>query len=246
MDNDTQTTGNEAPDKDTADTQASEAGVQTNNEAPDAAQEVKEPEAKAEDTVEEKLYAGKYKSAEDMEKAYKELESKFGKETSEKAELTRILNEAFAVPDTSVADTNSDDDVETTPQENETEGLKRDTAVLKFIISHQDADGAEMKKILNEDPMIKQISGHDAKLEYAYLRSQNMSKSKAIAEAKKTGQEEAQAKTAEKTAAQVESAKKSEPIDEDGDLLEKATGNYDQATRDAARLKLIRKNLVNL
>lgn len=246
MDDETQTTGDQsAPAQaDTADTQASEADVQTNNDAPEASQEVKETATEATDTAEEKLYAGKYKNVDDLEKSYKELESKYGKEASEKAELTRILNEAFVAPETT--DTANEDYVETTPQVNpEIEQLKRDNAVVKFIMGHQDADGEAMKQILADDPLVKQISGHDAKLEYAYLRSQNMSQPKAIAEAKKTAQAETQAKTAEKQAAQVESARKAEPPEEESDL-EKATGNYNQETRDAARLRVIRKNLVNL
>lgn len=245
--NDTPTTGSDAPaEADTAETQTSEADVQTET-APEATQEEAkaETEVKAEDTAEGKLYAGKYKSVEELEKAYTNAASKLGKETSEKAELTRILNEAFATPATQVTDTVSEDDVETTPQESETEQLKRDTAVLKFIIGHQDADGGTMKKILAEDPMVKQISGHDAKLEYAYLRSQNMTKDKAIAEAKKTAQDETHAKNAEKQAAQVESAKKSAPVGDDS-LLEKATGNYSAEDREAARKALIKKHLVNL
>lgn len=243
MDDETQTPGTDTPaDADTVDTQTSEADIQTNTDAPEAGQETKEPDSTATDTAEEKLYAGKYKSADDMEKAYKELESKFGRETSEKAELTRILNEAFATPVTT--DTDSGDDVETISQ-NGNDQINRDMAVLKFIIGHQEADGDAMKKILAEDPMVKQISGHDAKLEYAFLRSQSMTRDKAIVEAEKKGAEANQMKTAEKTAAQVESAKKSEPIGEES-LLEKATGNYSPEEREAARKALIKKHLVNL
>lgn len=39
---------------------------------------------------EEKLYAGKFKSPEDMEKSYQELQSKFTKTAQEKAELERL------------------------------------------------------------------------------------------------------------------------------------------------------------
>jgi hypothetical protein len=246
---DNQAAGTSAPvTTDNASDQPSETS-QSASEAPEATPVVEEKqttEVKAEDKAEEQLIAGKFKTQEDLEKGYKELESKFGKEASEKAELTRILNEAFATPEAPATDTASDTYEETTPQVNqEFEQMKRDNAVIKFIVGHQDADGETMKKILAEDPLVKQISGHDAKLEYAYLRSQNMSQPKAIAEAKKTAQVETQAKTAEKQAAQVESAKKAEPVEEDSDY-EKATGNYDQNTRDAARLRLIRKNLVNL
>jgi len=50
----------------------------------------------------------------------------------------------------------------------------------------------------------------------------------------------------EKQAAQVETARKAEQTDENSQLYEKATGNYSQAERDAARRALIRKNLINL
>lgn len=248
MNEDTQTTGTSAPDNsDTVENQASEASVQTNNETPEAPQSTESSDVKAEDTVEEKLYAGKYKSAEEMEKAYTELQSKATRDSQEKAELTRILNEAFATPvTTTVPDTASEDFEETTTVNPVVEQLQQDNAVVKFIMGHQDADGETMGKVLAEDPMVKQITGYEAKLEYAYLRSQNMGQAKAIAEAKKSAQVATQVKTAEKQAAQVESAQKTEPINEDSDLMDKATGNHPQEVRDAARLAIIRKNLVNL
>lgn len=247
MDDETQTPGTPAPvTTDTAGTQTSEADVQTNIDAPEAGQDTKETDLTATDTAGEKLYAGKYKTAEDMEKAYTELQSKATKDSQEKADLTRILNEAFATPETTtVTDTASMVEEETTPQNTGNDQISRDMAVLKFIVGHQEADGETMKKILAEDPMIKQISGHDAKLEYAYLRSQSIAAPKAIEEAKKSAQDATQAKNAEKTAAQVETAKTSEPIGEVS-LMEKATGNYSQAERDEARQALIKKHLINL
>lgn len=254
MDDETQTTGNDAPadePADTADTQDSEADVQTNNETPEAtpgAEEKEAPEVKAEDTVEDKLYAGKYKSVEELEKAYTNAESKLGKETSEKAELTRILNEAFAAPEPPTGTDTADDSYEetTTPQVNpEIEQLKVKVAIGEFTQNHPDADTQVVNDILKSDPYVASIQGADAKLEYAYLRSQNIAKPKAIAEAKKAAQEQTQAKAAEKQAAQVESAGKSEPVEEES-LIEKATGNYTREERDAARRQLIKKQLVDL
>lgn len=249
MDEETQTTGSAAPsqDEDTASDQTSEASVQTNNEAPEAAQEAKEPETKAEDTAEEKLYAGKYKSAEEMEKAYQELQSKATKDSQEKAELTRILNEAFTPPEATTAkETVEEDFEEPTPQVNSKEDARdRKIALLEFTVNHPDADGDTMVKVLQSDPRVADMSSYEAKLEYAYLRSQNMSQPKAIAEAQKTAKAESQAKTAEKQAAQVESAKKAEPVGDDS-LLSKATGNYTAEDREAARKALIKKHLVNL
>lgn len=242
MDDETQTSGTtDAPVTDTATTQSSEADVQTNTDAPEAA-EVKETTVNATDTAEDKLYAGKYKTVEDMEKGYAELQSKYGQTTSDKAELTRILNEAFATPDTS--DTGVEDLTEATPQD---DPIKRDLAVMKFMMSHPEVDGEAVKDILKNDPMVKDIQSHEAKLEYAFLRSQSIAQPKAIAEATKTAQAEAHAKVAEKQSAQVETATKSaEKTDEISELREKATGNYTQEERDAARRALIRKQLVDL
>jgi len=237
---DTQATEQEAPaeEVDTAESQPSEAS-EAINESPEATQEEteteqeavsEETEVKAEDT-EEKLYAGKYKTVEDLEKAYKNAESKIGKETSEKAQLTKALNESFDSEDpTTIADT---------------EKLKRDTAVLKFIFQYPDADAETMQTVLTEDPMINNISGHEAKLEYAYLKSQSMLSQETIETAKKEATKATKSKIAEKEAATVESARKAEPVDEGADLMQQATaGTPDE--RKAARLAIIRKNLVNL
>lgn len=224
----------------------SEASTQT-NEAPEATQQQEETaEIKATDTAEDKLYAGKYKSPEDMEKAYKELESKFGQTTSEKAELSRILNEAFANP--APAQAKVQEDIysdEPDPVNQEIENLKRVTAVQSFVMNHPEADAAALQTVLSTDPYVKQISGHEAKLEYAYLRSQNMAQSKAIAEAEKKGAQATQAKIAEKQVAQVEAAQKAVPTDEEEELLVKAVGGS-PADAKAARAALIRKHLVNL
>ncbi len=251
---DTQATGTVAPEDttatDTAATQPSEASVQS-NEAPDATPVVEATsEVKAEDTVEEKLLAGKYKTVDDLEKSYTELQSRFSKETSEKAELARILNDAFVAPENQgqaqVADTSNDYSDEPDPRDQKLEKLERQTAVSSFIMTHPDAAGDTMNKILAEDPVISQISGHEAKLEYAYLKSKNMTTQKAIEEARKQATQQTHAKIAEKQTAQVESAGTTVQTDENTELRNKATGNYNQADRDAARKSWIRKNLVNL
>lgn len=249
---DTQATGTVAPEDittDTVDTQPSEASVQS-NEAPEAAQidaEVKGTEAtevKAEDTAAEKLYAGKYKTPEEMEQGYKNLESRFGKETSEKAELARILNDAFTAPEAKATET--DDDYSTESIDPRYDKLEKRTAVATFVITHPDANGDVINKILAEDPFVSNISGVEARLEYAYLKSQNIAKPKAIAEAQKKTAQATQAKILEKENAQVESAGRTVQTDENAELRNKATGNYNQADRDAARKAWIRKNLVNL
>lgn len=233
---------------DTAETQVSATSEQT-SEAPEATQETVETtptEVKAEETASEILYAGKYKTVEDLENAYKNAESKLGSTTSEKAELAKILNEAFQAPEAVVAAPAADDfEDEPNPVTQEIDGLKRVQAVQSFVMNHPEADAATMQKILAEDPIIRQISGHDAKLEYAYLRSQSMGQSKTIAEAEKKGAQAATAKVAEKQVAQVESARNVEVIEDGAELLTQAsTGNPDE--RESARRALIKKHLVNL
>lgn len=235
----TQVNGNEAPAQDTADTQVNEADVQVDG-APEATQG-EETEVKAEDTA-EKLYAGKYKTVADLEKAYKNAESKLGQTTSEKAELARELQGTFAQQEAENAQQLEANGYEVDPVVQKVERLERNDAVSRFIFSHPDADGAAMNKVLTTDPNIAQIQSYDARLEYAYLKSQNMSTSKAIAEAKKTAATETQAKIVEKQAAQVESSRKAETTDEKTELKERmARGGSDG---DAARREYIRKYLV--
>lgn len=244
MNDETQTTGTDAPVEDTVSTQTSEADVQTNNEAPEAAPAQEEqPETNATDTAEEKLYAGKYKTVDDLEKSYQELQSKFGKETSEKAELTRILNEAFTTDP--ATETQTDVYEEANPLAEKVERIERQGAVQNFIFAHPDANPDSMQAVLTTDPIVQQIQGHDAKLEYAYLKSQNMTSTKAIAEARKQASSQTQAKIVEKQAAQVESAKKADSVNDDDDYSI-ATGNYSQAERDAARMNVIKKRFINL
>jgi hypothetical protein len=51
------------------------------------------PEAETVEETAEQLLAGKYRSAEDLERAYKELESRFGSQGSELAELRRTIDQ---------------------------------------------------------------------------------------------------------------------------------------------------------
>lgn len=242
MDDETQTTGDVAPAQaETANAQASEADVQTNNDAPEAPSEVKESDVKATETAEEKLYAGKYKTVEELEKAYTSANSEASKMSQEKAELTRILNDAFASPEPVAQETEEDVYAESPTSNPEFEKIKQDNAIIKFALAHQDADGEAMNKIIATDPMISQITGPEAKLEYAYLQSKNMSQPKAIEEAKKEGQVQAQVKIAEKQTAQVETSRKAEKLDEGNDLRAIATGNYTQEERDAARRAFIKQ-----
>lgn len=223
MDDETQTPGTDAPAAaDTATTQPSEADVQTNSTTPEATQETKDPVEKAEDTVSEKLYAGKYKTVDDLENAYKNAESKLGQTTSEKAELARILNDAFLPAEEAPTTTATQDDYyqeDAAPATSQDTVVQRDLAVLKFMMAHGDADANNMKEVLAKDPLVKQISGYEAKLEYAYLRSQNMTSPKAIAEAQKQAANDAQVKIVEKQAAQVETAKgQALPADDNQEL----------------------------
>lgn len=251
MQTDTQAAGeNQDPkNEDTLDTQQSEASKASDSqeseepkgleEAPEANQgEVEEgnPDetgVNAEDTADDTLLAGKYKTPEELERAYKELESKFGKETGEKAKLSRTLDTVLSPEqDTGVG-------------VSETEALRRDTAVLKFLVAHNDVDADSMKEILSSDPLLNQISGHEAKLEYAYLRSKELTRDQAMAQVQKQAQNETKAKVAEKEAAKVESAKKAEPVDDGTELLNKATSGS-QEERQAARLALYKKHLADL
>lgn len=253
MNDDTQT--QDVTEPTTVDTSAaadtSEASAQVDNQAPEATQANTEEatSVNATDTAEEKLYAGKYKSVEDMEKAYQELNSKFTNTSQEKAELSRILNEAFAIQEPVAQPVANVDDSyidEPDPVNQEIETLKRNQAVTMFVMNHQDANPADMQQVLTTDPLVRQISGHEAKLEYAYLRSQSMTQQKAIAEATKTGAQAATAKLAEKQVAQVESAQQSTAqVDETADLKQRMqTGTLTE--REAARREYIKKNLVNL
>ena len=253
---DNPTTGNEAPAADTSvtadkvDNQNSKANVATidapkvtQEQAP--AQETAAPDTNTEDKVDEKLYAGKFKSAEEMEKGYLNIESKFSETASEKAELARILNESFTASKTGQSEEQVDTYEESNPQASEIDQLKRDSAVTKFLYTHGDADSSTMQEVLSTDPMVAQIGGHEAKLEYAYLKSQSLSSSKAISEAKKQGAQQTQAKIAEKEVANVESARKAAPVDEDANLMARARGGTPAEAR-AARKEIIRRDLINL
>lgn len=245
MDDVTQTNGDEAPAvAATVDNQTSEADVQTNEVAPEATQQSEgTAEIKATETAEDKLYAGKYKSVEELEKAYKNASSEASRIAQDKAELSRILNESFAEPEPQVQAQADPYAVEPDPINNEIENLKRVTAVQSFIMSHEGADAGAMQEVLNSDPLVKQIQGHEAKLEYAFLRSQNMSQKKAVAEATNNAVQSTKAKIVEKQTAQVESSKVTEQVDEKSELKNKFTqGSYED--RENARRQYIRKYLI--
>lgn len=255
---DTQATGAVAPSatsesvaEDTAAIQPSTASEQS-QAAPEATQgneqteESTQTEVKVTDTAqEERLFAGKYKTVEDLEKSYKELESAHGKKSSEFAELNKILTEAFASPEiVQTTDTAYEGEEESAAMKIASQAERKST-LLEFAISHPDANGDAMKEVLANDPMISKITGDDAKLEYAYLRAQSMGRDKALAEAQRTAQVQAQAKIAEKEVAKVESANRSEPVDNKSELMQQATGGTPDE-RKAARDALIRKHLTNL
>jgi len=232
MDDETQTTGVQdvpnvdATTEDTTTSQASEADVQVTNEAPEATQEQKEttPDLNAKDTVEERLYAGKYKTADDMEKAYTELQSKATKDSQEKAELSRILNETFTEPVTpepraQAEDTQYYDNDEPDPVTLKLQTMERKDAVRDFVFLHPDADGKSVNEILQSDPMMAKIDGYEAKLEYAFLKSQSVAAPVAAAEAQKKAQADTQVKIAEKQAAQVEGARQQNQPDNNNQEL---------------------------
>lgn len=249
---DTQATGTVAPSttEDTAPTQPSEASEQT-VETPEAqpTQNTKE-EAQVTDTVTEKLFAGKYKSADDLEKSYLELQRKQTQDAMEKAELTRILNEAFLAPESAKTeqqeDTQTDDyREEDTRSTGPDQRVDRDLAVMKFVIMHSDANPDAMKEVLASDKLVSQIPGYENKLEYAYKVSQNLSHEKALEQARQEAYTQAQAKTAEKEIAKVETAQKAESADDKAELMTKATTGSPEE-RKAARNALIRKHLTTL
>lgn len=226
MDDETQTTGvQDAPaaddnqQADTAPSQDSAADVQVDKEAPEAPQDTEEeksPDTNAKDTAEERLYAGKYKTPEEMEKAYKELNSKATRDAQDKAELAKILNEAFVpdepTPQATATEAQAFQDEYDEPSEPVTvdpriEVLEQKDAIRDFIFMHPDADGSTINEVLKKDPLLNNITGYQAKLEYAYLKSKEMSAPQSLADAQKKATKETIAKTAEKQAAQVEGAR---------------------------------------
>lgn len=224
MDDDTLNTGAEAPAvADTVEAPTEEANVQVEQVAPDAAQSTGETstEITATDTAEDRLYAGKYKSVDDLEKSYTELQSKATRDAQEKAELARILNDTFTTPEpvaqAPVQDTASYDDYETPdPVAQKLQVMERKDAVRDFVLLHPDADGQSVNTILQSDPIAASIPTYEGKLEYAYLKSQATAAPKAVAEAEKRASEQTQVKIAEKQAAQVETARQqSQPAGED-------------------------------
>jgi hypothetical protein len=255
---DTQVTGESAPSTDTASTVEDTAATQTNEAGelsqgtPKAAQssekteESTQTEVTATDTAqEEKLLAGKYKSVEDLEKSYKELESKYGKEASDRAELAKILNEAFAPPAADTATDTGYDADEESPALKKATAAELKSTILEFMYTHSDADPTTLNEILKNDPLIGRISGEDAKLEYAYLRAKSLGSEKALAEVQKKAKDATVAKIAEKEVAKVETASKADTTDDKAELMTQATsGTPDE--RKAARNALIRQHLTKL
>lgn len=215
-----------------------EANVQSEG-TPEAAQDngEKSQELNAEDTVTEQLFAGKFKTQEELEKGYKELESKFGQTSQEKAELSKFINDAFATQDAQTSGNNNvnddfDDYGTTRSVQPSPEDIKRDIdmATMKFLLTHESVDGKALNEVLKNDPIVSDINGFDNKLEYAYLRTQSMTQSKAIEEASKKASQDTQTKIIEKQAAQVEAPTKSEPSNPKAELREKAIKG-DQSAR---------------
>lgn len=195
---------------DTAPASTNEADVQVTSETPEAAV-AQEATVNAEDTVvESKLYAGKYKSVDELEKSYKELNAKFTTTASEKAELSRILADAFSEPAASVV-ADPVEDYQDEPVSSPNSEINRKVAVMEFAMAHPDANGAAMMEVLKSDPYIQKIDSYEAKLRYAHAISQNTSQPKVVEEAKKQAQDDTRVKIAEKQAAQVESASTQSP-----------------------------------
>ena len=220
MDDETQAqVQSEAPvNTETAPAPTSEADVQVNNETPKAAA-AQEATVNAEETVEQKLYAGKYKTPEELEKAYLSASSEATRISQERAELSKILADAFSEPVAPVAPTADYDDYEqepSTPKPDDVYGRK--IAVMEFSMSHPDADGAAMLEVLKSDPAAQRIPDYETKLKYAYAMSRVTAQPKAVEEATKQAQIQAQVKMAEKQAAQVESASRQAPATQEEPL----------------------------
>lgn len=205
---------------DKATDQPNEADVQVKSEAPEATQdkveakEAETTEVKAEDKAEESLLLGKFKNPEDLAAAYEQLESKATKDAMEKAELSKILNEAFTPEETQPAPQtvppvyeDEDDSPEPDLVTQKLQALEQKDAVRDFIFMHPDADGKSINEVLTKDPMLANINGYQAKLEYAYLKSKELAAPQALDEATKKAKQETTLKTAEKQNAQVESAR---------------------------------------
>lgn len=186
---------------------------QSTNEAPEAPQSAQEisSDVNATDKVEdERLFAGTFKTVEDMERSYQELRSKATRDAQEKAELSRILSEALMsdtpvvqAPQSQVDDYDDYTQTNNAPQ-NPDDAVTKKLALMEFAMGHPDADGDEMVKVLKSDPYIGQIGSYEAKLKYAYAVSRAQAQPKAVEQATRQAQLETQAKIAEKQAAQVE------------------------------------------
>lgn len=236
MQDDTQDTGVQAVPADEAQSQADTApnqenlaDVQVTNETPEASQdkqgETQSLETNAEDTApEERLYAGKYKTVEDMERAYSELNSKATRDAQEKAELARILNESFSTPEQPVQQAQADeydDYQQPDPVAQRITALENNLIVSNFVLNHPDAVGMAdtLNEVLNSDPVVNAISDPNARLEHAYLKSKSLAEGKTIEQAKKEAANQTTQTLAAKQAAQVEAVRKqSAPVNDNEGL----------------------------
>lgn len=255
---DTQTPAEENPQtEDTSQKQEqSEASGLAEQEAPEANQNEEEKDSgeKAEDTAEERLLAGKYKTTEDLEAAYKQLESKFGHKSNQVAELNSALTESLEQSQEAEVqtETESEEHQSTQPKVQPSaseDNRDRDIAVMKFVMTRGNEvspeQTQEINKVLQSDPIVSQISTTEGKLEYAYQKSRNATNQQAMQKAQEEAQKETKAKMAEKEAAQVESGKKAEQPDGKEQLLSQAReGGPEEAKK--ARERLIREQLTNL
>lgn len=163
---------------------------------------------------EDGFLGGKYKSKEDFENAYKNLQTTRQRELQEAAELRSVLQAAFATDDDTTDPATAgyagyDDD-------------KADSVVanrlvnMEFAMAHPDADGKAILDVMKNDPVAKQIQSYEARLRYAYLASKEKAAPQQVAEAQRQAAADAKAKVVEKQAAQVEPAtKQSAPTQEE-------------------------------
>ena len=156
---------------------------------------------------------GKYKTKEDFEKAYRELQTLRQTELEEKAQLSQILNSAFGSLDEQPAQQDGyEEEYEDKTAPSQLDSVNQKLAVMEFSMAYPDADGKAMTEVLTKDPVATQIQDYSARLKYAYAISKTNAQTKVVEAAQKQAQAATVAKIAEKQAAQVESVgKQSEP-----------------------------------
>jgi len=122
----------------------------------------------------EKLYAGKYKTDSDLEKGYKELESKHGKTVAEKEQQIKEANERY---EQLVSQLASNKQNQQTPQEDvyETpeEKLQKEMGTLKQEITQMKLEKIT-EKFLNDNPDLK----GDAEQRIAWQRFTELNQTK--------------------------------------------------------------------